>query len=283
MIVLNDVTYTFGGKRKALDGISAKIGPGIHLMMGANGAGKTTLLHVIAGLRRPKTGQCLIDDENVAARQPHALSRIFMLDENPQWPARTIAHLVRSHARFYPNFSFDLLMANLNEVGLDINQRLDTLSLGNKKRASIAYALSLKTEVLLLDEPANGLDIDGRAAFQRLLVRSVDEQQTAIISTHTVWDVQNMVDGVIIINNGRISLNRKVDDILSRIAFIRNAAFQPEAIFSEDGLGGFSAIIHNDGSLDTDIDFTLLYKAMHDPQSLPQLLNALAQSSPCQL
>lgn len=275
MIKLDNISYTFPGKVKALESVSAEIGPGIYLFMGANGAGKTTLMHIIAGLRRPKSGLCTIDGANPSSRQPATMQRVFMLDQAMTWPAPTIGELARTHAQFYPSFSPEHLDRNLKEVGLSRDIKLASMSLGYRKRADIAYALALRPEVLLLDEPANGLDIAGREAFQKMLVHCVDENQTVIISTHTVWDVQSMVDGVMIIGGGRLSLNQRIEDLQQRIAFTHTPVHNPEAIYEESGLGGFAAIIPNNGDTETDIDYTLLYKAMHCHDSLPRLLNAL--------
>lgn len=90
-----------------------------------------------------------------------------------------------------------------------------------------------------------------------------------------MWDVQSLIEGVTIMAQGHIVLNLSIEHICSRLAFATSPSHRSDAIYEESGLGGFEAIIPNDGSLETDVNYTLLYKAMHDVRSLPALLNAL--------
>ena len=121
------------------------------LLLGENGAGKTTLLHLMAGLLYPGSGECLLNGDPIAARRPSDMQRIFFLGDNMPFPGRTIDEFVKMHAQFFPTFDPQLLADILGRFGINPAERLDGMSLGTRKKAQLAYALSLRTQVLLLD------------------------------------------------------------------------------------------------------------------------------------
>lgn len=148
--------------------------------------------------------------------------------------------------------------------------------MGSRQKATVAYALALRTEVLLLDEPATGLDIDSKQMLQKMIAASVDESQTVIVSTHNIADLERLYDGVIVLNRGRLMLAATVDDVLSRVAFVRSARRPDGALYCEEGLGGCQAIVGaGAGVPESDIDFRLLYAALHQPDcsELLKMLN----------
>ncbi len=275
MIECRNLNYRYAGDTNAIDSINASIAPGIHLLMGANGAGKTTLLHLLAGLLFPTSGECLLDGAHLKDRRPSTMAKVFFLGEDMIWPAPTINRLVETHAIFYPGFDEGLLRSNLLAMGLTGSEPLRSLSLGNRKKAAAAYALALRPEVLLLDEPANGLDISAKKALQKIILQSVDESQTVVISTHTVWDLQNLFEGVMLLKKGRLVINHSVGHILDRLAFVASAEPSAEALYIEEGLGGYQLIVPNDGSLSTDINFSTLYSAMAADTSCRQITSIL--------
>lgn len=276
MIRLNDISYKYPSGTLALDGITTDIAPGIHLLMGENGAGKTTLLHLLATLLTPTTGYITDDQGQPMHRHaPSVLSQLFFLGDDLQWPAKSIDELVKAHARFYPTFSPELLAANLDVMGVKGSEYLDALSLGKRKRASVAYALALGTPLLLLDEPANGLDITGKKALQKALLQSVDEGRTIIVSTHTVWDLERLFDSVMMISRGRLMLNHSIGQITERLAFISSSEPEPDALYIEEEAMGFRQIVSNDGSRYTEIDYPALFTAMLNPTTASLILNQL--------
>lgn len=277
LIQLKDAVVRYGRKKPAaLDGITAVIGPGIHLLLGENGAGKTTLLHLIDGLRFPSSGCCLADGTDTRLRRPDITSRVCFLGDDMQFPAKTINEMVRIHAPFYPRFSAEMLAENLGTFALDGSEKLRSLSLGNRRKAMVAYMLSLRAEVILLDEPANGLDIESKIALQQMIARCIDDTQTVIVSTHTIDDLRNLFDGVIVLRHGRLQLASPIDRILRRVSFVTAAEPAGHAFHCEQRLGRWHCIVPNNGGADTDIDFRLLYTALHNPDSVNNLIKYLA-------
>lgn len=246
----------------ALQGITATIGPGLHLLLGENGAGKTTLLHLIAGLLFPSAGECKIDGCPTRFRLPSIQSHLFFTGINLKFPGRTIAEMVRMHAQFYPRFSPEMLAENLAAFGLDADTKLTSLSEGNLQKAKVAYALSLRTDILLLDEPTNGLDIESKLLLQKMIAKNISEDQTIIVSTHSVKDLQNLYDGVIDLHQGRLQYALSIDEITKKLKFVTSASPLEEALYSEMRIGQYFNILSNDDDTVTDPDFELLYMAV---------------------
>lgn len=266
MITLNQLTFGYSKRAEALTDVSARIGSGIHLLLGENGAGKTTLLHIIAGLLKPNKGECLIDGYNVADRKPSATSQVFFLGENMPYPANTINEMEKIHAVFYPTFDSAMLRDNLEAFGFDGSERLRNLSLGNRKKSQLAYALSLRTPVMLLDEPTNGLDITSKQTLQNLIARCIDETQTLIVSTHTVFELQNLYDSIIMLSKSRMLLSMPTFDIIQRLAFHTSPIPPIDYLYKEQRLGLNQYIAPNHGEDETDLNYTLLYNALLSPE-----------------
>lgn len=280
MINLEHITYSYSRRSKnpALIDITAEIGPGIHLLLGENGAGKTTLLHIIAGLRRPvPISGCTIDGVSPWLHLPSLTDRICFVSDDLTFPLPTINEMERRHAVFFPNFSPEMLRRNLEVFGMTGNELIDAFSLGNRKKAQLAYILALRPEVLLLDEPANGLDIDAKTTVLNLLSECIEGNQTVILSTHTVQDFAPLFDSVMMLSGGRLILNMSVWDITERLSFTINQ-YPPEgAFFMEQRLGRFAAILPRDPENEpTDIDFVLLYKGLQSVSSRSAILNQLS-------
>lgn len=263
MITLNDLSYRYKTGHPALQNITAEIGPGLHLLIGENGSGKTTLMHVIAGLRKavPVDASC-IDGVPSALRQPETLSKVFILTDDMRFPFSTIADMVKYHAVFYSSFSQELLDSYLQRFGMTGHEPIDRFSLGNRKKAQLAYALALRTDILLLDEPLNGLDITSRSEFIQMLAEQNDGEKTFIISSHTVLDFRNLIDSLIVISGSRLILSMPLWQIAERVAFVMEPLPVENAIFMQQMFGRFNAIVPNDGSMSTDVDLILFYAAL---------------------
>ncbi|MDE6490896.1 MAG: ABC transporter ATP-binding protein [Muribaculaceae bacterium] len=264
---LENITYRYSKYRDALVNATASIEPGIHLLLGENGSGKTTLLHVMAGLRLPQEGICLIDGEDVSMREPSVLSRVFFLPDDGMLPCKTINEFSRMHAGFYPNFSAEDLALNLADFGLSGDEPLKALSLGMRKKAAIAYVLALHCAVTLLDEPTNGLDINAKKQLRHLMMRNMRDDAVVIVSTHTVWDLEQLFDGVMMLRSGHIMMSRTVDEITSRLAFVTSPASIDGALYQEFSMTGYRGIVESSDDVETQIDYNLLYSALMSPSA----------------
>ena len=138
-------------------------------------AGKTTLLHLIAGVATPQHGEVLIDGTSPVSGKPSDMSRTFLIEEGMSLPGKTIRDFSHLHSHFYPNFSAEAFTANLAAFRLSGDEVMKSQSLGNRKKAQLAYALALGVDVLLLDEPTNALDIESKATLTRLIASNITE------------------------------------------------------------------------------------------------------------
>ncbi len=265
MYHLDNLSYEYSRGRSAVAGVTADIGPGLHLLVGENGAGKTTLLRLLSSLCFPTSGSCTYDGADVSLRRPDSLSRIFFMGDDLECPFSSIAQMARCHGQFYTDFNHELMYANLADFGLTGKEKIHTLSFGMRRKAYISYALALRTPVLLLDEPTNGMDINSKKILRQVLTRSVTDDATVIISTHNVHDLDSLFENVMIMHGGRLRLCMPVWRILERVAFVSSAAPVSGALYQEPDRGSFKAIIPNSAGLDTDIDYRLLYSAAMSP------------------
>lgn len=261
-IELKDITFAYGKGRPALMQASATLRPGINLLMGPNGTGKTTLLKVMAGMLQPQSGLCLIDRQDISLRRPEALRRVFYLADEAQFPLATIADMARLHAPFYPNFSEARLWENLRDFQMTGTEPLARMSLGSRRKANLAYALSLGVDALYLDEPANGLDILAKKTLNKMIARSMTDDNIVVIATHTVMEMEHLFDAVTFIDHGALPLSASVEDITSRLAFVQSDRPVPGAIYSETSVGGYRSIVRNSGGIESQVDYVLMFVAM---------------------
>lgn len=195
------------------------------------------------------------------------MSSIFYLSEDWQSPFSDILTTARYHGSFYPSFDADMLAENLGAFGLSGKERLKSLSLGMRRKSYIAYALALRPDLLLLDEPANGLDIDSKKELRRMVSRCIGDGQTMVISTHTVADLEVLYDSVVILHRGEVVLSASVADISAKLSFVTSSVPVPDAVFMESEGAMFRAIIRADQPYASAIDFELLYSAVVGGQS----------------
>lgn len=269
MIELNNLSYRYHNGITALTDVTTRIEPGIHLLLGENGAGKTTMLHLIAGLLRPTHGTLDIDGKAPALRMPDTLSRLFLYTDNMILPCKNINEFVTAHAKFYPTFSQEVLDDCLKEFGMTGMEPLNAMSFGNRRKAQLAYVIALGTEVLMLDEPANGLDITAKQALRRLIARHISSDRTVIISTHTVSDLETLFDSLMVIHAGRLIASQPVWSIVERLNF-RSAMMPPEEFIyceQEQGLFRYITAACGNDQHDTDINYQLLYNALLSPKA----------------
>lgn len=268
MIELKDLEFSYRRNgTPALSGLTATIPPGIHLLAGENGAGKTTLLHIIAGLSAPTRGECLIDGRPAFSDVPSDKARVFMLEEEMYFPCRSIRGFASVHSRFYPSFSQETFLANLVAFGFSGDEPMRSLSLGNRKKAQLAYVLALGVDVLLLDEPTNALDIESKETLRHIIASSLREDQTVIVSTHTVSELENLYDGAVMLTRSRLLFSGTEEAVSGRLAFRVTRVPDPDAVYSEIQVGRVLSILPADEDAEpTRVDWRLFYSALHSPR-----------------
>lgn len=249
MIEIKNLSFKYG-KKPVLKNISLQLQSGkIYGLLGENGVGKTTLLKIISGLQKPSTGSCIVQGENPFDRTPSFLCKIYYLPEELEYiqSELTPKEFAQFNGPFYPKFDFDKFQAILKEFSVDPNQRLNKLSQGQTKKAAIAYAIATNVDLLLMDEPSNGLDIPSKTLFRRIISEYCLETTCTVISTHQVRDLENLIDPIIILDNHAVLLNESLEHISEKLYFSMEPAAPQGALYAEPTLGGFLCVTENKG------------------------------------
>ena len=266
MLSFSNVSFTYGRRGKeVLSGLSLDFEEnGIYGILGKNGTGKSTMLYLAAGLLRPKGGNVTAEGVPTQSRRPETLRKLFLVPEEFDLPEVSLRTYVQLNAPFYPTFREDILARCLKsfELGDDLN--IGRLSMGQKKKVYISFALAAGTKYLLMDEPTNGLDIPSKKVFREVIAREMTEERVMIISTHQVRDVEQLIDHVVIVNEGTVLLNASTAEIESRLRFEQRAVGSDlsDALFVQQTMRGIELICPNSGNDETPIDLELLFNAL---------------------
>ena len=266
MLSFSNVSFTYGRRGKeVLSGLSLDFEEnGIYGILGKNGTGKSTMLYLAAGLLRPKGGNVTAEGVPTQSRRPETLRELFLVPEEFDLPEVSLRTYVKLNAPFYPTFREDILARCLKsfELGDDLN--IGRLSMGQKKKVYISFALAAGTKYLLMDEPTNGLDIPSKKVFREVIAREMTEERVMIISTHQVRDVEQLIDHVVIVNDGTVMLNASTAEIESRLRFEQRAVGSDlsDALFVQQTMRGIELICPNSGNDETPIDLELLFNAL---------------------
>ncbi len=248
MIGVNNLSFGYDKKRLFRD-MNLTMGAGLYGLLGKNGAGKSTLLKILSGLLYPDAGECNISGFIPDKRDPEFLSRLFYLPEEFYLPALTGSSYAGIYAPFYPLFDESKFRLLVSDFELDMSIKLTALSYGQKKKFLIAFGLATCSGVILLDEPTNGLDIPSKSQFRRLVSSAATEESCIIISTHQVRDMEDLIDPVIIVDNGSIIFNYSMDEVAKKIDY-SFSPFPPSGdkiIHAEKVPGGWAVLSEIDG------------------------------------
>ncbi len=156
----------------------------------------------------------------------------------------------------------------------DVN--LGALSMGQKKKVFMSFAMACNTSLLLMDEPTNGLDIPGKNIFRQFVAQNMTDERTIIISSHQVRDIDRLLDHIIITEGGKLLLNNGVDDVISKLKFVStlDPALIAQALYARPSLGGTEIALPNTDGDDTELNLELLFEfAMSRGEELTRMFN----------
>ena len=275
MITLKELSFSYSRKKEVLDRINLEVGSG-HIcgLLGKNGEGKTTLLNLLSGQIFPDQGSCLVLEETPSERNARFLQQIFLLPEEISMPEVTAIEYIKMYAPFYPTFRDDICKACVESFEINLSDRLSKMSQGQRKKVAITLALAAHTPLLLMDEPTNGLDIPSKATFRRLVASLIDDNQTVIISTHQVRDLESLIDTVLILDQRQILLNKTLNEIGEKLYF---GPLLPEekAPYSEPTPQGTIGVTARDGKEETAVSLELLFNAaITYPKEIQRIMNS---------
>ncbi len=230
MIQVNNVVKTFDGF-KALDGLSMKVEKGsIYGLVGPNGAGKSTILRHIMGIYRPDSGSILVDGEPVY-ENPAAKAKLSAIpDELYYFTSASTRDMMRFYRGMYPRFNakrYEALKAAFPEV--NEKQAIRRLSKGMQKQSAFWLALCCEPEILVLDEPVDGLDPVMRRQVWSLLLSDVAQRGvTVLVSSHNLRELEDVCDHVGILSHGKVLLERSLTDLQDNVVKLQIAFAQED-------------------------------------------------------
>lgn len=264
MLQINNLHFGYPRKSFLLEDISLRLREGhIYGLLGKNGAGKSTLLKNMIGLADPAKGSCQYNGVSVAGRPVTVLEDIYFIAEELFVPSLTPSQFVANTAGFYPKFSKPDFFHYLDVLAVDRNGIMDRQSFGQQKKAMIAFGLATHTNLLLMDEPTNGLDIPSKAQFRKLMASVQTEDRCMIISTHQVRDLDSLIDTLLVLHDGQIMVNLTLDEVVERLHFGTYSDTKGlEILYEEDSIRGKAAILANTTGEFSKADVELLFNAI---------------------
>jgi len=267
MIEIRNLKYKYAGsKRYVFDNLNMTFGSNnIYGLLGKNGTGKSTLLYLICGLLRREQGTIMIDGVDTQLHRADMLSDIFLVPEEFDLMPMSLDAYVKTNKAFYPKFSSEILERCLQDFELSYDINLKALSMGQKKKVYMSFALATNTRLLLMDEPTNGLDIPSKSQFRKVIANNMSEDRTMIISTHQVHDVESLLDHIMILDGSSLPLDAPVSEICSKYSFGFRTPGEPaeDVIYAEPSLQGNAVITRkkeDDG--ETQLNLELLFNAI---------------------
>jgi ABC-2 type transport system ATP-binding protein len=264
MVSIRDLHFSYR-RKPVLTGLSLDLRPNhIYGLLGRNGTGKSTLLRAIAGFLFPRKGRIEALGFQPGQRLPAFLEKVFLIPEEFQLPATPLDRWVKHLASFYSLFDLRQFNAYLREFNVPAASNLTELSYGQQKKVVISFALATNAPLLLMDEPTNGLDILSKSQFRKIIAGAIDEQKCFLISTHQVKDLEQLIDRVLIIEEGEILFDQPLDLVAEKLLFkLSSDPLEAElALYTEPSFRGNSIVLPNTRQEESQTDLELLYKTV---------------------
>ena len=234
-IETKELVKSFDGFR-ALDGLNMSVPQGtVYGLVGPNGAGKSTLIRHLAGIYRQDGGEVLIDGEPIFENTAKKSRIAYIPDEIFFFTQFSVRDMLQFYSKIYPDFSRDRFDALGKDFDIDLKRPMRKLSKGMQKQAAFRLALAQNPEIVILDEPVDGLDPIVRRRMWSVLLSDVAEKGTTVLlSSHNLRELEDVCDRVGIMNRGKMLLERSLCDLQENIVKIQLAL--PEGAQLPDGL-----------------------------------------------
>jgi ABC-2 type transport system ATP-binding protein len=216
MIEFQKVSKQFEN-RETVHHVSLSVKKGsVYGLLGSNGAGKTTLLKMLAGIYKPDSGEVLLDGKHVYENSLVKQHLFFLADTPSFFPQYTLNQMADFYRNIYKNWDKEKFMELSEVFDLDPKKKLHKFSKGVQRQAAFWLSLSCNPEVLILDEPIDGLDPVVRKKVKSLLMQEVaDRGLTILISSHNIEEIEDLCDHVGILHKGKLLVEKELDALKS--------------------------------------------------------------------
>lgn len=228
MIQVRNVSKQFDN-HVAVKDVTLQISKGtIYGLLGSNGAGKTTLLKMLAGIYKQDRGEILIDGEPIFENIRLKERTIFVADSLFFFPQYTVKQTADFFKSQYPKWDEERFIELNKTFPIDMNKKIQRMSKGMQRQVAFWLTLSAKPDVLILDEPLDGLDAVMRQKVRNLLIEDVAERDmTILISSHNLREVEDLCDHIGILHEGVLIMEKDLDDLKSDVHKVQ-VAFKGE-------------------------------------------------------
>lgn len=224
MIQVKNLYKNFGDFR-ALDGLSLNVKKGsVYGLIGPNGAGKTTIIKHLAGIYTQDSGEITINGMSVYENNEIKKEMVLISDDLFFFSTYSVLDMAKFYSGIYPNWNWERFQ-NLKEIfKIDTTRRVRRLSKGMQKQVAFWLAISAMPEIMLLDEPVDGLDPVMRRNVWKLMLQDVAERGTTVlVSSHNLRELEDVCDHVGIMHKGKVILEKALDDVKGNIHKIQTA------------------------------------------------------------
>lgn len=203
------------GNKKILKNVNLKINSGkIIGLLGKNGTGKSTLIKLINDLLTSDSEKILINGKEIGIESKKVIS--YLPERTYLDKSMTVQSVIKYFSEFYTDFDSDKAKKLLDDLGLDIKQKLNKMSKGMQEKVQLVLVMSRKADLYILDEPLGGVDPATRDYILDTILTNFNEGASVIISTHLIADIERILDEVIFINNGEIILTSNTDELRTK-------------------------------------------------------------------
>ena len=210
-ITITDLTKRFGNMT-ALENIDLEVEKGqIVGLLGPNGSGKTTLIKIMTGLLQPTSGNITINGKEPGIETKKIVA--YLPDRNALPDHMTTKQLINLYKDFFEDFDRENAEKMATDLGLDFDQEMKKMSKGTKEKLQLILVMARRAEVYLLDEPIGGVDPATRDYILRTIISNYNEEAIVLISTHLIADIEQVLDDVIFIKEGKIVLHKSAEEI----------------------------------------------------------------------
>ena len=211
MIEVKDIKKKYG-RKQVLNGLSFTAEKGeITCLIGINGVGKTTVMKAIMALTPINSGEILIDGEKIRKESYEKIT--FIPDTITMLPQMTIGDAFTFMEDFYKSWNPQRAEELLQFFNVDSSEKIASLSKGNAAKVNMLLGLALDVDYLLMDEPFSGIDIFSREQIAEVFTSHLIEDRGVIITTHEIGDIEHLIDKAVLINNGVVLKEFRVEDV----------------------------------------------------------------------
>lgn len=218
VISVKDLTQRYGTGRIIYSDLSFEVPKGRILgLLGKNGTGKTTTINILMGYLRPQKGECKIFGESITQMKPETRARIALFIEgHVQYSFMTIAQIERFYSKFYPKWNRDAYYELMAKLHVSPGQKISSMSCGQRSQVALGLILAQNADLLVLDDFSLGLDPGYRRLFIDYLREFAKaEEKTVFMTSHIIQDLERLIDDCIILDYGKILIQKPVNDLLN--------------------------------------------------------------------